>query len=126
MKNIIISLFSVLLLLFVVGCGSSTSIKKGDKFEVLETLSEVAAIQSSSGFEESFTCQIPKGSILQAEYNVNSSGFFECKIIALGEITDDIKIQEALVPNSIMNKEGYRGFTVTFSKEYTDTKLKKL
>ena len=123
------SLFFFVAFMFVTlsGCGSSSSVKKGDRFVTLVNLEESADIQTDGDNSDAFTCRLPKGSVLEALYDINSSGFFECKVVETnGKKGEDAVVSE-LVPQIVIdNSEGFESFTITFSKEYIGSKLKKL
>lgn len=123
-RNALIVLLSCVLLFL--GCGPDNSIKKGDRFEVLEELQEVADIQGDLEYSDGFTCTIPEGTILQAVYPASSSGFFECKPIMVNTNSNPKQIDELLVPGIVRNKDGYGGFSLTLSVGYLGTKIKKI
>lgn len=127
MRIIILSLTLFILAALSVGCGgSSSSVKKGDRFVAMESLQEAADVQTTSDYSDGFTCYVPKGAILEALYNINSSGFFECKVVEVnGKKTED-EVYRDLVPEAVMNKDGFESFSLTFNKEYIGTKLQKV
>lgn len=127
MRIVTFSLVIFFLSIISIGCGdSASSIKKGDQFIALESLQEAADVQTSSDYSDGFTCYVPKGAKLEALYNINSSGFFECKVIEVNGKKDESGVYEALVPEGVRNKEGFESFSLTFNKEYIGTKLKKI
>ncbi len=124
MRNVLI--FILPLLVFLLGCGSGSSIKKGDKFETLVELKEAADIQGSMEYSDAFTCNIPKGTVLEVLYPPSSSGFFECKPVIVNGNTSAQYIQETLVPEVVRRKPGFEDFTLTLNVEYVGTKIKKM
>lgn len=126
MRILYLSFAFLIVALFSMGCGgSSTSVKKGDRFIAMESLQEAADVQTTSDYSDGFTCYIPKDATLEALYNMNSSGFFECKVVEVNGKTSEDDIYSELVPEAVRNKEGFESFSLTFSKEYIGTKLKK-
>ncbi len=123
-RNALILLLPCVLLFL--GCGPGDSIKKSDRFRVLEELQEVADIQGDLEYSDGFTCTIPKGTILQAIYPASSSGFFECKPIMVNAISNSKEIDELLVPGIVRNKPGYAGFSLTLSVGYLGTKIERV
>lgn len=78
MRIFTVSSIVLLLALLFAGCGGSgSSIKKGNRFVAIEALQEAADVQTTSDYNDGFTCYVPKGTVLEALYNMNSSGFFE-------------------------------------------------
>lgn len=125
MRLFTISFMTILLAFLFIGCGGSgSSVKKGNRFVAMESLQEAADVQTTSDYNDGFTCYVPKGAILEALYNMNSSGFFECKVVEVNGKTSVEDVNVALVPEAVRNKEGFESFTLTFSKEYIDSKLK--
>lgn len=118
----------LMLSLFVLftGCGSDGEVKKGDRFEVLESLREAADIQGSLEYSEGFTCNIPKGTILEAIHSSASSGFIECRPVKVNGKTEDEYILTTLVPEVVRRKEGFETFSITLRVEYIGTKIKKV
>lgn len=113
-------------LLLFLGCGSGTSVKKGDRFETLVELQEAADIQGDMEYSDGFTCTIPKGTVLVAIYPASSSGFFECQPIVVNGNTDSEYILNTLVPEVVRNKLGFEDFSLTLSNEYIGSKIKKI
>ncbi len=114
------------LLLLFLDCGSSASVKKGDRFETLVELQEAADIQGDMEYSDGFTCTIPKGTVLVAIYQASSSGFFECKPVVVNGNTDSEYILNILVPEMVRNKLGFEDFSLTLSSEYIGSKIKKI
>lgn len=126
MRIISLSFAFLIIATFSMGCGgSSSSVKKGDQFVAMESLQEAADVQTTSDYSDGFTCYVPKGAKLEALFNINSSGFFECKVIEVNGKTNEDDIYAELVPEAVRNKEGFEAFSLTFSKEYIGTKLEK-
>lgn len=127
MRIICLSLAFFILSTFTIGCGgSASSVKKGDRFVAMESLQEAADVQTTSDYSDGFTCYVPKGAILEALYNINSSGFFECKVVEVDGKTSEEDVYAVLVPEAVKNKDGFESFSLTFNKEYIGTKLKKV
>ncbi len=83
--------------LLFLNCSSGDAVKKGDRFEALVELQEVADIQGDLEYSDGFTCTIPKGAVLVALYPA-SSGFFECKPVVVNASTNTEEILALLVP----------------------------
>lgn len=115
----------VSLLVYTIGCGSKNVVKKGDTFEVLIELTEVADIQSNDAYADEFTCTIPKGALLEA-LNNSASGFFECRPVSVQGKSGDDFILNTFVPEYVRNKESFKNFTITLSIEYIGSKVKKV
>lgn len=127
MRILTLSLALFILSTFSIGCGdSASSVKKGDRFVAMESLQEAADVQTSSDYSDGFTCYVPKGAVLEALYNINSSGFFECKVVEVEGKTSQEDVYLNLVPEAVRNKEGFESFSLTFNKEYIGSKLKKV
>lgn len=120
------AVMTLTVLLFFFSCGSGTSVKKGDRFEVLVELQEAADIQGQNEYSDGFTCTIPKGTVLEALFPASSSGFFECKPVVLNGNTGSQYIIETLVPIAVRNKAGFQDFSLTLSVEYIGTKIKRI
>jgi len=119
-------IFILPLLVLVLGCGTGSSVKKGDRFETLVELKEAADIQGSMEYSDGFTCNIPKGTVLEVLYPPSSSGFFECKPVVVNANTSEQYILETLVPEVVRRQPGFEDFTLTLSFEYIGKKIKKM
>ncbi len=122
-RNALIVLLPYVLLFL--SCGSGDAIKKGDRFEALVELQEVADIQGDMEYSDGFTCTIPTGTVLVALYPA-SSGFFECKPVVVNATTNTEEIQKLLVPEMVRKKSGFKDFSLTLSVEYIGTKIKRM
>ena len=113
------------LFVLFLSCGSTSTVKKGDRFEALVDLKEAADIQGSLEYSDGFTCVIPKGAILEALYSSSSSDFFECRPIMLDGNSQEGYIIEKLVPEVVRRRPGFETFSVSLNRDYIGTKLKK-
>ena len=111
------------LILFLV-CGSGSTVKKGDRFEVLVDLKEAADIQGSEEYSDGFTCILPKGTIIEVLYS--SSGFYECRPVMVDGNSNEGYIIETLVPEVVRRRPGFENFSVSVSKEHVGKNLKKV
>ncbi len=112
-------------LILFLACGSGTTVKKGDRFEVLVDLKEAADIQGSEEYSDGFTCIIQKGTIIEALYSSSSSGFFECRPVMVDGNSSEGYIIETLVPEVVRRRPGFETFSLSLSLDYIGKKLRK-
>ncbi len=119
--------FSIACLLLLFSCGRSVRVSKGDQFEVLEDLREVATVQMDRKHSDGFTCIIPKGSIITVVTTPAATvSFFDIEPTQVSGLTDRKAIEERLVPPHLRNREEYETFFISVPLSYLGTKLKKL
>ena len=123
-RNALICILPIIILFL--SCGSGSSVKKGDRFEVLVDLKEAADIQGSQEYSDGFTCHIPKGTILEALVPINSPDFFECQPVVVNGNSDKFYIITTLVSEAALGKEGFESFSFTLPLDYIGTKLKRV
>lgn len=117
---------AVITMFYIAACNSTTSVKQGDTFEVLEDLRETATVQMGA-VSDGFTKAIPKGTTIKALFTTTPAAtFFECIPVALEGNTDADDIEAFFVPETMRMTEEYEGFSYTLPVEYIGTKLKKV
>ncbi len=112
---------------FLGGCGSKVEIREGDTFKVTEEVRENATVQSDQQYSDGFTGSVPKGSIVKAVSTpLSSVTYFDVILIEVHGKREPAYIEELLVPESMRNSEGYRGFYVSIPRSYIGTKIKRV
>lgn len=122
LKQILILSFFALIL---AGCGSKTTVAKGDKFIVQEEIRENAEIRLD-GYVDGVQVTLPEGTVLEVLYTPPATGnVIECIPVELNQQKDSEEIESLLIPERFRFKEGYNGYSFAIKKEYIGSKIKK-
>jgi hypothetical protein len=119
--------FLSLALMATSGCNNEKNVKIGDRFEVLENLRVPAATEWEEPYNDGFTAQIPKGAILEARFTITpGSSYFECIPVKVNTISGHAAMMQYFVPESIKNKKGFKGFSISLPVKDIGVTLKKI
>ncbi len=111
----------------VAGCGESTVVKKGDRFEVLEDLRVTANTEWEQPYADGFATIIPKGTVIQARFTTTpGASFFECVPVEVNRSKNQVAIVSYFVPEQVRKREGFKGFSFSLAVKDIGTKYKRL
>ena len=119
-------LFLVTLAFIIVGCGSQTSVKKGDRLVVVESLRESAETLWEEDYTDGFVAVIPEGTILEVLFNPRTgAGVIECVPVEVNGSKELDAVEKFFVPDHIRNRDGFKGYSFSIKTEYLGKKVKK-
>jgi hypothetical protein len=111
----------------VIGCGAGNSVKKADRFVLLEDMKLNAATQWATEYSDGFSCVLSKGTVVEAiSGNSRGEAFFECKPVSINGVTDADQVEQLIVPAHILNREGFIGYAFALSVADLGKKFEKV
>ncbi len=112
----------------ILGCQKSEkNVDVGDRFEVAEDFWYKGTLRSTEDDDESFMCILPKGAVLKAtEKSDVHKEFFSAEPIRIDNESDQVVIENRLVPQNIRSRSDYGGYYFSLQKDLLGTKLKRL
>jgi hypothetical protein len=125
MRKLISGIVAVTMIALLSGCGGNErAMKEGERFRVVEELREAATTQWEGPYSDGFNYVIPPGTVLEVLYNTTPAApYFECTIVVLDGKTDRAYIEQQVVPERILRREGLQGFSFSLPKSYIGTKI---
>jgi len=108
------------------GCGSST-LKKGQQLKTLEDVGQKGELKWEDETTESFDCTIPAGSVIEVLYTQRPGiNVVECTPLSINGETDEMYIDEQLLPPHILNKGDYKEYTLVIDANLVGTKFERV